>query len=460
MAITSFTAPATTDTDTIVARMVSDGSLVGVSHSDFSLHRSDTDAELPATIRQSKQGNHFWDVTAQLTGSYFGEAYFQIRANAFRDVATLAFLPRNPLRSNTFAFVALAPTNFAVSDGVTTAVLTWDMLTGLTYELRRDGGTWQTVTSPHTITGLLPDTEYLYEVRVTTLRGSVSNGIASITKRTLLYPIEDIDEQFIPINTENYEFIIGLIGQHSDSRVLGLQEGFYQTFKRLDNGNSQIIIKSIKVTRLIEDAIWNIVVGDTGWSVEQDVIYNVVPVAPIFVDPGAVTMWKGVPFQLLVQVLNNPSVQRGESELVGLKFEAVTIDEKNYIQSDGLLPLDADLTFDSFKSKYYIENPGGSDSLEVTVTIRDDAVAPVISGLRTGYRIRDGSAVNLPFSVRSIPTAVVTLREGSPGWLTVEHVSESNYRLVGTASGTGTFRITIIATGLGEVTFSFQIQVV
>ena len=243
MAITSFTAPATTMTDTIVARLVSDGNLVGVSNSDFSLHRSDTNAELPATISQSKQGNHFWDVTAQLTGSYFGEAYFQIRANAFRDLQTLQFLPTSPLRSNVFSFIAVAPTNFAVSDGITTAVLTWDMLTGLTYQLRRDSGTWETVTSPHTIIGLLPDTEHLYEVRVTTLRGAVSNGIASITKRTLPYPIEDIDEQFIPIGTENYEFVIGVRGQPSDLRVLGLQEGFYQTFKRLDNGNSQIIIK-------------------------------------------------------------------------------------------------------------------------------------------------------------------------------------------------------------------------
>lgn len=448
MAITSFTAPATTATDTIVARMVSDGNLVGVQNSDFSLHRSDTDAVIPATISQRKTGNFFWDVTAQLTGSYFGDAYLQIRANAFRDLQTLSFLPSNPLRSNVFAFVATAPTNFTVSDGVNTAVLRWDAVTGTVYETRRDGGAWQDATSPLTITELSADTEYVYELRV---KGE-GNGIAMVTKRTLVYPIEAIDEQFIPINTENYELIIGIVGQHADARVTGLQEGFYQHFENLSDGNSRLYIRAAALKRLLDNAIWSIHVSDTDWEVTQQVTYNVVPVGPIFVNPGRQTIYKGVPFRLLVEVLNNPSVQRGKSELVGLVFTTTTIDERAYIESEGMLPTDANLTFSTFNVDYYIENPGGNDSLQVPIDIRDDAVAPTISRLRATYTVQDGAAVNIPFTVTATPEPVVTLADGLPDWLQVEHVSGTNYRIVGTSPGAGNYELTVVATGLGVVT--------
>ena len=145
MAITSFIAPASTSTDTIVVRLTADGNLVGVQDADFSLHRADTNAVIPATIEENKQGNHFWDITTQLTGAYRGRAYLEIRTNAFRDLTTLAFLPSRPLRSNVFEFIVpppAAPTNFRASNGIDSTTLQWDVLTGLTYEYRQDGGSW------------------------------------------------------------------------------------------------------------------------------------------------------------------------------------------------------------------------------------------------------------------------------------------------------------------------------
>ena len=375
MAIT-FTVPATTVTDTIVARLTSDGgNLVSVNNNDFSLRRADTGAEVTATISNRKAGNHFWDITVQNTGTYRGRAYIQIRRNAFIELATTRRIPSSPLNSNTFVYVLPAPANFIASDGVNTAVLRWDVVSGSTYELRVDSGLWQDVTSPHTVTGLLPDTEYVYGLRV---KGD-SNAIATVRKRTLVYPIEDIDEQFIPVGTQNYELIIGIRGQHEDARVNGLQEGFYQHFENLSDGNSRLYVRSEEVTRLIAQAIWSVQVSDTDWRVTKPIIYNVVPVSPILEDPGRQTLWIGVPFRLLVETLNVPVVRRGESELVGLKFESVELEGRSYISSAGTLPVGTELTFDAFNSDYYVENPGGSDTLQVPIDIRDDPDPPVIN---------------------------------------------------------------------------------
>ena len=411
MAITAFTVPATTATDTIVARLVSDNNLISFGNNDFSLHRADTDAELSATISNSKIGNHFWDITVQNTSSYRGQAYVEIRARAFRDLQTLQQIPVNALRSNTFSYVLPAPENFSASDGVNTSVLRWDVVSGNTYELRVDSGLWQDVTSPHTVTGLLSDADHTYELRV---KGD-GNGIATVRKRTLVYPIEDIDEQFIPVGTENYELIIGIRGQHKDARVNGLQEGFYQHFENLSDGNSRLYVRSEEVTRLIAQAIWSVQVSDTDWRVTDDILYNVVPVGPILEDPGRQTLWIGVPFRLRVETLNIPTVQRGESELVGLKFETVQIEDRSYIESAGMLPVGTKLTFDAFNSDYYVENSGGNDTLQVPVDIRDDPVAPIINAI-SNIPKEDGYAAFTVEASLSAGTQPVTWSiDGIPG---------------------------------------------
>ena len=444
MAIT-FSVPATTDSDTIVARLTSDERLTGIGNNDFSLRRADTGAQITATISNRLLGNFFWDITVQNTSSYRGPAYVQIRSRAFIEVSTIRRIPSSPLNSNTFTYVQPAPENFTASDGVNTAVLRWDVVSGSVYELRVDSGLWQDVISPHTVRGLSPDTEYAYELRV---KGE-GNGIATARKRTLVYPIEDIDEQFIPVGTQNYELIIGITGQYATSRIRGLQEGFYQHYEKLSDGNSQLSVKSEEVTRLIEKVIWSIEVGDTDWKVIKDVIYNVVPVSPILVDPGRKTLWKGVRFRLLVETLNIPTIQRGESELVGLKFGSVEVDGRSYIESAGRLPVDADLMFTTFNSDYYVENLGGNDTLAVPIDIRDDAVEPVFAGL-SNMSVVAGSGFNLTFTVTSTPSdIVVALKEDAPNWVSLEHVSGNSYRLLGNPSA-GTYMVTVVAYGLNE----------
>ena len=461
--------PETTDNDTIVARLTNDNNLVGLAANDFTLHRADTDAALTADISENKAGNHFWDITVRNTANYRGSVFLRIRANAFRDLQTLARIPSRPLDSNQFRFfvsaMPAAPSNFAGVASITSATLTWDAEAGKTYEVRSGSGAWSDATTPHQVTGLSASTQYTFEVRVKAAGSVAAGSAASVTLTTQAVTsgpltIEDIDEQFIPIGTLNYELSIIISRQNVDARVGGLQEGFYQTFELLDDGSSQLKIKAEEVTRLIDTAVWRVDVRDLDDNTEifSEITYHVVPVGPVFIDPGRQTIYKGVPFEVLVEVRNDPSVQRASSELVGLKSETVTIDDTAYIKSEGRLPADANLTFSTFNADYYIESPGGSDSLQVPFDIRDDAVAPVITGLQSGYDYFQNSSVNIPFTITATPAPMVSLQD-APDWLSIEHVSGTQYRVVGDIpEGTANYTFIVVAVGLERVTFNSVIR--
>ena len=462
--------PTTTDNDTIVARMTNDNDLINVNANDFTLHRADTDAALTADISETKAGNHFWDITVRNTANYRGSVFLRIRRNAFRDLQTLARLPSSNLDSNQFRFfvsaIPAAPSNFAGVATITSATLTWDAEAGKTYEVRTGSGAWSDATTPHQVTGLRASTQYTFEVRVKAAGSVAAGSAASVTLTTQAVTsgpltIEAIDEQFIPIGTQNYELSITISRQNVDARVGGLQEGFYQTFETQDDGSSQVKIKAEEVTRLIDTAVWRVDVRDKDDNTEifSEITYHIVPVGPVFVDPGRQTIYKGVPFIALVEVRNDPSVQRAESELVGLKSDSVTIEDASYIKSEGRLPVDANLTFDTFNADYYIENSGGSDNLQVAFDVRDDAVAPVITGLQSAYDYFQNASVNIPFTITATPAPMVSLSDNSPDWLSVEHISGTQYRLVGNVpEGTANYAFTVIAVGLERVTFDSVIR--
>ena len=460
MALT-FIAPSTTNTDTIVARLTSDDNLVNVGANDFSLYRADTNVEIASSISVSKEGNYFWDVTAQRTEEYAGSAYLQISARAFRRVSDLRFVPSSILNSNQFEFVIPppdAPADFVASRGLYKSTLRWTVISGLVYEYRIQGEEWEDAVFPQTVAGLNADTEYTFELRVKADGYTPAGKITDFSIHTIPFPIEVINEQFIPIGTKNYELAINLLGKNLDARVDGLQEGFYQSFRKLDDGNSQILVKSDEVTRLIEKALWTVNYRDIDDDIlaTSEIIYNVVPVAPLFVDPGPKTIYKGVPFRVLVEVLNFPDIQRGESELVGLKFEPVAVEDKNYIQSIGTLPANAELTFDTFDSKYYIQNLSGFDNLVVPFKIRDDAVTPVISGLTGG---RFTGEFTRRFQVTAVPDPIVELSLDSPTWVSLRHVSGTTYEIIGSPPGVGTYKVTVLAIGFGTVEKEVTIEI-
>ena len=120
-----------------------------------------------------------------------------------------------------------------------------------------DGDTYRlVVTAPATGTGNIT-------VRVPADAVSVGNPEVSITIAYEPDPdalsIEAIDEQNIPLGTEDYELRIGIGNIDSDdgdrAYIDGDMEGFYHYW---DNTNSELVVAAENVTRLLSGAVWNV----------------------------------------------------------------------------------------------------------------------------------------------------------------------------------------------------------
>ena len=195
--------------------------------------------------------------------------------------------------------------------------------------------------------------------------------------------IESIDEQTMPILTEDYELEIDIGGEPDRAYVDGDMEGFYHTW---DPDDAKLRIKAIKVTRLIKGAVWNVHIVKGTRTLDSQIIYNVIPAAPVISDPGAQTLYKGIPFALTTTVANVPTVMRGSGLLTGLKYISANDEAgESVIMTEGLLPSNAKLSESSFMMKQYAENDGGSDALDVPVTIKEAAFLGI---LRDYYSVR------------------------------------------------------------------------
>ena len=182
--------------------------------------------------------------------------------------------------------------------------------------------------------------------------------------------IEAIDEQFIPVGTRDYVLVIDIGGDPDEVEPTGDLEGFNHTW---DASNGQLSIRAVEVLRLVIGAKWTILATKGAETAESEIAYNVVPVVPVILDPGAQTLYKGIPFKLMNEVANVPTVVRGSGLLTGLKYEPSVVESgESAILTDGMLPADAVLTEDSFNMMQYAENEGGTDSLMVPVRISND----------------------------------------------------------------------------------------
>ena len=196
MALT-LTAPASSENDTIILSLMHDNDLLGENpQNDFSLRRADNNAVIGSnrTLNQLSADRQPYrgELTVTQTEAYTGEVYVQIPRNAFRDRTTLGLIPSRPLNSNRFRFRFIpapdAPTNFAGTVTFESARLTWTSDAAETYEIRRDGGTWEDATSPHDVTGLSPETSYDWEVRVKARGFAPAGNAASLTLTTPVEP--------------------------------------------------------------------------------------------------------------------------------------------------------------------------------------------------------------------------------------------------------------------------------
>ena len=232
-----------------------------------------------------------------------------------------------------------------------------------------DGDTYRlVVTAPATGSGNIT-------VRVPADAVSVGNPEVSITIAYEPDPdalsIEAIDEQNIPLNTEDYELRIGIGNIDSDdgdrAYIDGDMEGFYHYW---DNTSSELVVAAEDVTRLLSGAIWNVHLVKGSDTLDGEIVFNVVPVGPVFTDPGSLTIYKGIPFSERIGVANDPKVLRGSSLLVGVKSDKDENDDGDqFLLAEGMLPSDAILTESSFMMQPYAENDGGSDTIDVPVGI-------------------------------------------------------------------------------------------
>lgn len=203
-------------------------------------------------------------------------------------------------------------------------------------------------------------------------------GTATVTAAAIVaLSIEAIDEQFIVIGTKDYDLAIDIGGNPDSVKPGGDFEGFYHDW---DADTQRLHIKSDEITRLISGAIWTIDLAKGTDTLAAKIIYNVVPAAPIIEDPGAQTLYKGLPYSSSIVVANNPAVSRGRGLLTGLKSEPSTdADGASTIKTIGVLPRDVNLTETSFDVAYYAENDGGSDQITVPFSIED--IPPYIAAL-------------------------------------------------------------------------------
>lgn len=255
--------------------------------------------------------------------------------------------------------------------------------------------------------------------------------------------IESIDEQFITIGTKDYVLEIDIYGDPDDAEADGLQEGFYQDW---DSTNHKLKIKADIVTRLITAAEWTITAKKGSQTITSTIIYNVVPAVPIIVDPGQQTLYKGIPFERLIEVANLPTIVRGRSKLSALKYTPETNKDGDFlIKTAGTLPAGVNLAFNSFDASYHAENEGGSDDLNVPFLIKDASLFGLLHNtsnlLRLIVWVEDDTSSQLGTDFQ---LATVTHRQTA--------LDKGFLALLSDAGATATIRLfRIVATGLEEI---------
>ena len=132
--------------------------------------------------------------------------------------------------------------------------------------------------------------------------------------------IEAIDEQFIALNTEDYDLVIDITGRPDTVEAKGHMEGFIQDW---DAVNGQLHIKSDKVTRLISGVDWDIDIRKGMQALMGQVAYNVIQAAPIFETLQTIHLYRGVPINFDIVIQNIPPLLIPNARLLGLKSELV-----------------------------------------------------------------------------------------------------------------------------------------
>ena len=170
--------------------------------------------------------------------------------------------------------------------------------------------------------------------------------------------IENIDEQFITLGTEDYDLVIDIGGNPDDVFPSGLLEGFTHHW---DASNGQLHIKSDEVTRLLAGVNWDVEAIKGMQNLTRQIAYNVVRAAPIFETLETIHLYRGVDINFDIMIQNIPSLLIPDAYLVGLKSDLVEYG----INIQGRMATSDNFTFTSGNIEIIV--PSGTEGEDDTV---------------------------------------------------------------------------------------------
>lgn len=210
--------------------------------------------------------------------------------------------------------------------------------------------------------------------------------------------------QTITINT-TYSLTVAITDDPDTVEVKGLLEGFYYSY---ENGTLTI---AGEATRLISNAVWTITAKKGSETVTDEIIYNVVPPAPIIATVEKQFIARGTPFSLDVPIENSPGNVTVTGHILGLKSDGT-----NPLNISGTVPIDAEFTVDSGEFNITAQNAGGEDTKNVEweferfllgVDSGDDQVYVFSNNIPDGERAVATRVFNFPSNLTQ-PTGAAT----------------------------------------------------
>ena len=170
--------------------------------------------------------------------------------------------------------------------------------------------------------------------------------------------IAAFSHQEVPINTE-FMLNIGITGTGSNTeiRVKGELHKFYYRWNATDE---QIEIRGSS-DRIVYDAEFTITAGNQS----RTGTFSVVPVAPVIVDPGDQTFFKGVDPELEIEINNQANKVVVKSDWIGLGYQPGGVGVKIIGEV-----WDEEFTVDDGILNIIAESPAGDDELDIDFDIR------------------------------------------------------------------------------------------
>ena len=197
-------------------------------------------------------------------------------------------------------------------------------------------------------------------------------------------PAEDVDLAITPagpftitVGTRNYSQPITVVGSTAatDVTLEGDWEGFYMDW---DRANDTLTVKSSEVTRVVGEYVWLVTAVDGGTTVTEEIVYSVVPAAPIITPiTETVAIFRDVPANLDILIQNTPDTSSVEGLQVGMKYEAGELFEG--LKVDGMLPMDAVLTETTFTAASIAENAAARVTSDIDCELMTGSPPQIVS---------------------------------------------------------------------------------